>query len=218
MKRKLNLFGIFLIALFATSGLAVSTAAAGVLTATSYPVTPWSQAEGNIAFDFTGGEFVDYECGTMHLPSEALSGSTSTFVMHPVFTSCRHNFLETPITTTGCDFRFHIGETIGETGNYAGTVDLVCETGKSLGFPPIAGCEVKIDSQEEFGSVEFVNMSGAKSDFTIKWNVKGFQYTVVKDGFGCPYSGLGTKEDGDFTSPPATVENIAGSAGLQIEM
>jgi hypothetical protein len=219
MNRRLRILYLAMLALFVASGLTASTATAGTLSADSYPATLTAYgANDGVFFDFTEGEFVNYAC-KMHLSSETLQASSSTFVMHPVFTNCHLQHWETTVTTTGCDFRFHIGETTGESGNYAGTVDLVCEAGTSLKFSPIVGCQVEVHPQEELGSVEFINMAGSPSDFTIAWNVEGFQYTVIKDGFGCPYSGLGTKEDGDFTVfPQTTVEKTNGLNGVKIEM
>jgi hypothetical protein len=218
MTHRLGALSLGLLALFIASGLTASNAAAGVLTTSSYPAALTSETGKESVFAFTGsGNFVRYSCLRMQMSSGTFVEPVSTFSLHPVLTECSDGKVATPIPTTGCDFRFHIGETTGESGNYAGTVDLLCEAGKSLAFPPIGSCEVRVDPQEEFGSVEFINMAGSPSDFTINWIVEGFQYTVLKDGFGCPFPGTGTREDGDFTTPPTTVVSTNGS-GLKIEM
>jgi len=185
----------------------------GILKAPEYPATLGGGETAAFNFTNANGSF-KVSCSLS--VSGSLQQKSSTFALHPEFSECELAGLAAyPPTTSGCDFGFHLGTTSGES-SYSSRVDLDCKGSEGIVFPSMLNCIVVIDSQEEFGTVQVQNNGGLPNGITIEWNIEGFSYTVIKDGILCPFSSIGTKEDGDFTTKePMT---IGSSKGLEIEM
>jgi len=85
-------------------------------------------------------------------------------------------------------------------------VAVACPAGKSIQInAPATGttiCEVQVHAQTPGGNVAITNDT-AKGDVTVKANVTGIAYTVIKDGFGCPFAGTGPKTGASYTQHTA---------------
>lgn len=187
-----------------------------------YPAALHSTAVGGelpARMTFTDGSGLLLGCSTATM-NGTLGWARSTPGLHPEFSGCRalNSVSGATITTTGCDFRLHIGGKVGETGRYDGTVGIECETGKAITVVSHT-CEIQIDSQSARGTIEMSNVAGSPGDISVTWNVTGLVYTVVKDGFFCEMSGVGVKEDGDFTSTSTLTAKATGgeAIGLTVE-
>jgi hypothetical protein len=228
MNRKFKALGLAAVAALAIVAVAASMAQAsnpGKLMATSYPATlHGSQVEGeNHVFTLTDNSSLTTECTTATFTGTQKEAS-STSTVHPEYGKgggkCTAFLgLSATITTDGCNYLFHIGNTITPGGNWDGTVDIECEAGKSISI--VAGtCEVKVDAQNGLSTVEGINMAGSPSDVTVKANVKNIHYTVTKDGFLCPLEGVGKEFVlGDYTgNTTITAKDSLGNAeALTIE-
>lgn len=128
--------------------------------------------------------------GTLSKPAEQAT-------LHPTFEGCKaFGFLSATVTSTGCDFVFHVGEVVAETkvpgSEYAGTADIACETGKKITIVA-STCEATIGAQSGLGKVAYVNVFEATpEEFRIDFRGMAPTATKTKDGFLCPFSGTGT--------------------------
>jgi hypothetical protein len=187
-----------LVGLLVAGGILVSAAWGSHLHVSSYPATltgvPEGAKEEGTLSPYTFEEGMSAECWTEGT-SGSLSSASGTFSLHPTFSNCvALGFLEASIDTTGCDYYYELGETLGE-GSWSAEASLVCEEGKKLTLTA-ATCEIQIPAQA-LGTVEVNNASGSIfDDVLIVTDLKGIDYTKTKDGFGCPLKGTGEKSDG----------------------
>jgi hypothetical protein len=104
----------------------------------------------------------------------------------------------------GCDYLLHVSE--GSLDNYKGSGDLVCPAGKQVvGIGGAEVCVINIPPQVNAVQIEFINDTANKR---VEGKVTGsnIHYTVVKDGFGCPFGGTGTKSGAkSVQSQPALI-------------
>jgi len=124
--------------------------------------------------------------------------------VHPVYKECTAFGLPATITTTGCDYLFHIGA--ATTGGWHATKDIACSAGATIRIVAQT-CEVTVGQQSGLATSEVTNSggSGTAMDLLLHMSITGMNYTVVKDGIGCPLSGTGTFSKGDHTGT-ATIE------------
>ena len=78
-------------------------------------------------------------------------------------------------------------------------MDVVCPAGQSIKIAA-STCEVEIKSQNGLKNVKFITMTAAPMDLTIRYELTKIAYTVTKDGFLCPFGGVGAKADGEYTT------------------
>lgn len=191
-------FGItFLVALL------LSGISAGVTQAVPFFDTDVHVASLHGTSETPDGRFVTeagtVECSSAHYTGSVTDGS-STLTLSTEQTGCKaFGFLSATVTSTGCDHVLHLTETV-EHDWYKAHVDISCESGKSIKI--VAGtCEVAIDSQSGITTVDITDMTPGTnpSDITLKWTAGGINYTVLKDGIGCPFSGTGSKTGGQYT-------------------
>jgi hypothetical protein len=219
---------LFLAAILATTALLFATAEAakaGLLMTqgSQYPAMLGSASTesefpnaNNFASTEGGGYFVS--CSTLTMTG-TLGWARTTPALHPAFSGCKSSAgFGATITTTGCNFRLHLGATIGETGRYDGTASIECEAGKAITITSET-CETKIDPQAARSTIELGNVAGSPGHVSIKWSLKSIAYTVLKDSFGCQLNGIGTTSTGDFVSTATLTAKTAGGTpvGLTVE-
>jgi hypothetical protein len=143
MIRNLKALGILLAAVFAIGAVAASAASAqqGVLTADG-PVT-LDMTETGIGQNATTMFGEKIECqGTVYTghqynvtPHMPIPGPTTTITVTPHYNNANCTSFPGPhkatITMNGCDFVFHIGNTIG-ADLYAVFADIVCPAGQQI--------------------------------------------------------------------------------------
>jgi len=160
-----------------------------------YPATPHGSG-GQEKFALEAG---NVECTTTSYDGELKEAST-TLSLAPTYSSCKAFGFEATVTTIGCTYVFHIAEQAAED-KYAATLDIACEAGKAIKVAA-GSCEAEIPAQTGLEAVELVNDTEAtpKRDITFRPEVGGLAYTVLKDGFLCPFKGTGAKTGGSFTA------------------
>lgn len=209
MIRNLKALGLAVVAVLSMSAFVASAAQAEATTdkfkaeTGNYPVSfHGSSAAGNEVFTTEAGKV---ECASSYTGSAGEAAQTVT--SHPVYTGCKaFGFLEATVNTTGCDYTFNLTTKI-ETDKYVAHVDVHCESGKSIVITA-ATCEVNVGSHTGYTDVgiEVMTPASGHKDLTIDATVSGITYTVVKDGFGCPFNGTGAKNGGTYeTGSPVTV-------------
>jgi len=202
MGHKLKTLGVGVVAVLALSLVASSVAPAAQFTAAKYPTT----------FEPTGNEGTgkfETEAGTTQckkITTQAtLSSASSTATVNAAFSECTaFGFLATVVQMNGCYYTLHVSE--GSLDNYKGSGDLVCPTGKEVvGIGGAETCVIHIPEQVNAVQIEYVNKT-AEQRVEGKVTGSNIHYTVVKDGFACPFSGTGTKNGAKaIQSQPALI-------------
>jgi len=200
MIRKFKTLGLAMVAVLAMSAF-VASAAQAQYTASSYPTTAKATSE-------VGNDVFTTEGGTVECKSEfegTLSEASSLLTVKATYTSCKaFGFVSASVNMNGCAYVF---EQDGENSTLS-TATVECAGNASITV--VAGnCEIKIAAQGPLSSVATHN-NGAHVD--AKANVEGIAYTVVKDGFLCPFMGTGAKAGGIYTQIGAVtlVPTVAG--------
>ncbi|HST70743.1 MAG TPA: hypothetical protein VLI94_13940 [Solirubrobacterales bacterium] len=184
MIRKFKTLGLAMIAVLAMSAFVASTAQAQY-TASSYPTSVGMYtALGNDVFTTEGGTV---ECQGTY--GGHLNEASNSLTISPYYENCKaFGFVSATVTMNGCAYIFDRQSATSSTA----TVE--CATGNKIQV--IAGnCEVTIGAQSPTGSVATSNGAGFVN---VQANVTGIAYTVVKDGFLCPFGGTGSKTGGTY--------------------
>lgn len=143
MTRNLKALGLALLAVFAMSAVAASAASAqqGVLTSDG-PVT-LDMYETGVGLNATTMFGEKIECaGTVYTghqynvtPHMPIPGQTTLITVTPHYNNANCTAFPGPrkatITMNGCDFVFHIGNTVG-FDRYAFSADIVCPVGQKI--------------------------------------------------------------------------------------
>jgi hypothetical protein len=197
MIRKFKTLGIAVVAVLALSAVVASAASAANFTASSYPTSATaSSAKGNDDFKTEAGSV---ECKA-HFHVGPLTAASETVTVQPTYSECvAFGFVGATVNMNGCDYDFKVN----------GHVQLTCGAGKSVEIT--AGtCKVTIGAQETLKSVHLTNGAG---DITADAEVTEIPYTVVTDGFGCPFNGTGAKTGATYTqNNPVTVQSTNGAS------
>jgi hypothetical protein len=203
MIRKIKTLGLAMVAVLAMSALAASAASAGVteIEGGTSATLHGAQVENSHVFTLTDNSNLTTTCktATFSATGETANG-TSTIETHPEYSECTaFAGLTATVTTTGCNYLFHLGAETA-AGEFDGTVDIVC-TGENTIKITAGTCEVKVGSQTGLTAGTSTNSGGAGSSMDLLLHTKSskIKYSVLKDGFLCPLSGVGSYTESDYT-------------------
>jgi hypothetical protein len=215
MIRKIKAIGLALVAVLAM-GAVLAGGAQAEPTTDEFTAQDGTYPEAFHGSNGVGQEKFITEAGTVECAStftgEAAEAS-QTVVVYPHYTSCRaFGFLSATVNATPCDYLFHITTKTAEH-TYDGTVDVTCETGKTITITA-STCEATVGPQNGLSNVHFRTTTGTPNDIDVTAEVTGIAYTVTKDGFGCPFSGTGAKTGGKYESVSPTT--MTSSNGIDI--
>jgi hypothetical protein len=210
MIRKARIIGIAVVAVLALSAVVASAASANTfMTKNSvYPQTVEGSQSTAHVFTVTGQKVT---CKTAKFKGTATAAS-STQEVHPTYEGCTAFGFEASVTTTGCNYLFHLAA--GGSGSpQSGTVDIVCETGKSIVINAGFGtCEATVGAQTGLGGQTFTNTTvGGVEKIIVGTSTTGITTNVTKSSFPCPLStGLHNTANGDAAT--YTGETLVGTA------
>ena len=197
MTRKLKTLGVALVAVFALTAVMASAASAASYTSSSYPTTATAtSAAGNDVITTEGGSV---ECAS-HFEG-TLSAASSEWTITPTYTNCvAFGFVEASMT--GCKMKITASSTTSSTYHFTGTCTIITST-----------CHITISPQ---GPLSAVSLTNVGSDITFQKNVVNISYTVVKDGFLCPFSGTGAKTGATYKQGSAITFDAVNPATASI--
>jgi hypothetical protein len=165
-----------------------------------YPITvTGTSSKGNEVLTTEAGKV---ECAG-HLVAESEAGGN----IHPTYSSCTaFGFLSATMTTGSgsarCDFALDV--TSGSADAYSANTGIACSGGATIKVVA-STCEMTIGSQTPSGSTSLTSNTGSSpKTITIKPNLSGIAYTVLKDGIGCPFSGTGAKTGATYAASSGT--------------
>lgn len=191
------LISTLLVAL-ALTAVVTSSAAAANYTASKYPETMRASSPAwNVTLTTEAGKV---ECA--ELLEGTLSGASTDLTVNTNYSGCSaFGFLEASMS--GCKYTFT--QPSGSADFYTAKMDIV-----SACTIVTSTCHVTIPTQGPLSSVAFTNETAA-GDASVRANVTGIAYTVVKDGFACPFNGTGSKTGATYVhDSPVTFAPLFG--------
>lgn len=223
MTRNLKALGLALLAAFAMSAVAASSASAvkefhsdiepTVLTGTD---TPGTTSEFEIP-----GEEPTTCAGNHYEGTVATKTAKEITIEHTVTTPCDTGGITTHVAFNGCHYVFTLEEgifnTAGGTTHTRGPAHIVCPAGQSITLeitvPIFADCIVHIGAQTPtIPTVDYTNQgAGTTRDVEVVSTIKGIAYTVTGGGV-CPASG----HDAIFRAN-VTVQGFTDKAGTKYQ-
>jgi len=214
MIHKFKTLGLAMVAVLAMSAF-VASAAQAQYTASSYPTTGTATSTlGNDIFTTEGGTV---ECKSHFVGT--LSEASNTLTVTPTYTSCKaFGFAHATVNMNGCAYVFHrVAPEPPATVSTNSNVTVECpEEPEKKSIQILAGnCEVSVGAQGQLSTVETHN-SG--NHVNAKANVGGIAYTVLKDGFLCPFLGTGAKTGATYKQGlPITLAPVEGGTSVKVD-
>ncbi len=186
---------------------ASSGALADNYTASMYPTTETGTSPaGNDTLTTEAGNI---ECAAHY--EGTITASTGHKTVFVKTTECRaFGFLSATANMNECHYTYTT-----PTSTWAGLrshtlVHYKCK-GSSVVSVSAGSCEFTIGEQAPSGVVKFENNT-ASGDISMQAAVSGINYTVTKDGLGCPFSGTGAKTGATYIQhSPITVDSTNGA-------
>jgi hypothetical protein len=216
MTRNLKALGLALVAMLAMSAVVASAASAQSVPTQKFTAMDNTYPESFHGVNAAGQETFTTEAGTVECAS-TFSGTANAASQHivatPVYTGCKaFGFLNATVAMEGCNYTFQLTTTLTNPHRYQAHVNVVCPAGKSIKIT--AGtCVVTIGGQTGLTTVDLENRADTKA-VLVRPTVGGINYTVVTDGFGCPFTGTGAKTGATYTSHSATP--VSSTGGVHI--
>jgi hypothetical protein len=191
MIRNLKILGVAFAAVLALSAVAATVASAeGQVTCSSYPCKITGEsAVGNSTFITEAGAV---EC--QGHAEATINAPTSELTITGTATNCKaFGFLNATVNTNGCDGLSTTPKKLSAT-EWTATGHMLCPVGKTIEI--IAGtCKVTIGPQTPASAHTIITNTTAPTPDVVDLtgSATGVNYTVVTDGFGCPFAGTGAK-------------------------
>jgi hypothetical protein len=205
MNHRLRQLGVGLVAVLALSLAITSSAVAAQFTTTSYPTT--SKQTGSSAYGHATTEAGNVECSSASASATLSEASSTLTIVEGTSSGCKaFGGLSATISSNGCSSLVHVKEeTAADT--YKAAVDLLCPAGKTI-TTVTSTCETQVAPQNGNATVKLTNDT---EKGTVKVDLIGasVNYTVTKDGIGCPFSGTGAKVGG-FAQEKTGVISVEG--------
>jgi len=192
------------IALFAMRAPIAS--AAQLSTGGAPPVTVLGEQTGEHVLTIENG--LTAKCKKATFEGTMGAAQVATLEVIPAYSECSaFGFLSATITVNSCKYKFL--EPSG-AGPFTGNASIVCSGGEVMKI--VAGtCEVTIGSQENKSKITYKNQATSPSTILVESELSGLKYSKTKDGFLCPLSGTGVKEDGKYTGETTALGKKASS-------
>jgi len=209
MSRTLGILSTLAAVLALSAVMASAASALGTFTAGKYPTT-WTavSALGNDTFTVDG---VPVNCqahseGTLHGPSSHLLVTVN-------YTNCKLGALGASVATSSCQYTFETPAKV-KVDHYTAPVQMACVAGGSITIkaPAATGetCHIAVTPQTPVGGVTIVDNTPA-GDVTVQANIAGIHVHIIKDSFGCPLAGTGTRTNAAYSQKePVTYDSTNG--------
>jgi hypothetical protein len=211
MTRKFKTLGVALFAVLALTAVSASAASAANYTASGYPTT--GTAESTVGNNTVTTEAGTIECKT-HMEA-TLAAPSPTLTVKAAVTNCRaFGFLEATVQMNTCDYLFTEPKLI-KTHEYTAAVHVKCTNAASPITITAATCKLTIGEQSPSGHVIIINDTAA-GDVKVRAAMSGIKYTVVTDGFGCPFAGTGAKTGATATHHTAITFDSTNGAIIDV--
>jgi hypothetical protein len=192
MIRKLESLGLALVAVLAMS-VVVASAASAAPEFTGTGTATGSQSAGGETFTTSGGTVqCDSHFAVEKVGGGALGGAAQEVTVVPSYSNCvAFGFIGADIHENGCHYVLLATERRG-FGLYSHHVRLECPgTGGGIVITA-ATCEVKIPEEGNANLTRLTTINLANGTITTQWELTGWLANVLKDAFGCPFSGTGS--------------------------
>jgi hypothetical protein len=204
---KFKVLGMMLLAMLVLS----STASAANYTALKYPTTATGESGiGNGTFQSEAGTT---ECRT-HFEA-TLTGPSSQLTVKTNVPECAKafGFVSATVSMGSCDYLFTEATSTGPS-TWKAPVDIVCTNPSEPMTVTASTCKITFGSQSPGGGANITNT--AAGDVSVQVLLEKLNYTVVQDGFLCPFSGTGLKTDGKSIQHSAITFDSTNGTGIHV--
>jgi hypothetical protein len=187
MIRNLKALGLALVAVFALSAMAASSASADTFSAAAEPafLTGSQGLEKEDEFVVTNGIT---RCSVVKYDGQQATSPTTSVTLTPTYETCKSLGLSAVVDTNGCDYLFTINDTTHL--DTTGTIHIDCPTGQEITVtvaPPTAKCIIHVPEQTV--PVTYANAANGDIKATVDYN--GLTYSETKGtGLGACATGL----------------------------
>jgi hypothetical protein len=183
--------------------------------AVEYPTeVEGSSPRGAVVFKTEGGSV---ECDNEY--EGAIAKAASKLSLAVSFTGCSaFGFVAATVDAEGCDLVLHATEQVTED-EYGGHVDVECPAGDSIKVNA-SNCGMEVRPQSGRTSISLVDdpSAGSREDIAFTLAAKNFNYKVTKDGFLCPFGGIGPKTGGELTSSTIGIDGLASGPSVDFSV
>jgi hypothetical protein len=170
----------------------------------------------NLAYNMFVLQAGSVECGKATVSGQ-LAAASDTITLSPTYSECKaFGFSSATVATNGCTYTVALAGT--KSGNeYPGSMGISCPVGKAIEVTA-GNCTAAIGAQSSLSSLAAVNDTvSTPQRAEVKFSVKNLKYTVIKDGFACPFSGTGAKEGGAYNGP-TTIKAVSRPTGKAAQL
>jgi len=220
MRKRFAVLAVGVLAIVAVIGAVAAESHAANFTASGYPVSV--TAEGALGNDVIKTEAGNIECKSHFAGS--LGSSSSILALNPTYSLCKaFGFLSASVGFgDSCEYRLQSPFSPSNDATNS-LMEIQCLyfdvlKGEWVEYPIVvtAGtCEMKIKSQFSKTRVNFT-VNTAAGDLSMQFAVTGINYEVTKDGFGCPFGGVGAKTGATYTMGSAVTLDSTGGQTIDI--
>jgi len=208
---KFKAIGTAVVAVLAVNAVMASAAVAeGSYTASKYPTTVTGvSALGNSVFTTEGGTA---ECVTHY--EAAVTEPSSQLTTKSLISNCKaFGFVTATVTMGSCDHLFTTPTNTGTPGQWTVKIHVKCTNPAEPMWIIAANCELTVGEQSPGGHVIITNTAG---EVDVQATVTGINYTVIKDGFLCPFAGTGAKTGATYKHQKAV--NFKATNGASVDI
>jgi hypothetical protein len=170
------------LALLAVGAVATSAASAGTFTAGQYPATV--VGTNNVPHTITTN-LGTIECAPFF--HGKLEAAAEELTLEPGYGPCTLGAKEVHVDVNGCDYRAHVGETLGGD-KVRGTLDIVCPDGNVIDFEvtSIPVCHLTVPGQNGLSALTYTSQT-PPADVNLDFNLSELGYSL---DMGCPGPGV----------------------------
>jgi hypothetical protein len=183
---RIKTWGVAFAAMLALSAFAASAASAeGLYTASSYSATGTGTSPvGNDTFTTEAG---NVECKS-HFEGTLAKEASTSLTVKATYSECKaFGFATATVKMNSCDYLFTTPTTVTPPHVWTAKVHVKC-TEPSKPITITAGnCEVTVGEQSPEGHIIITDTTTVPRDVDVQATVTGIHYTVIKDGFLCPF-------------------------------
>lgn len=210
-----------LVAVLAISALTASAASAAQYKSSSSPVNLSGSQTSNHVFTIEGQ---NVSCTSATFAKNGLTTPANEVAkVVPIYSNCTTFGFAGSVNMASCNYNFDTPNA-GLTAN----LDLICSNNSVGSGTPVSGaggvtiimmvpggeCEVHMVSQNNKGTLTFVNNNPAAGDVLVKAAVTGLTMQITADNGLCPLSGPGTVNNATYSGEFA----LTGPLGVNVEV
>jgi hypothetical protein len=194
MIRALKTMGIALTAVFAVSGVAVSSASANPFFHSEFAGIFLTGGQTGAVANVLTTDLGEMKCKVVRFSGSQGAMTTTTMTLKPKYEECKVGMTNATVTLNGCAYTFHLEE---QAEPIEARMGIECPFAGGKIEIHVGECTITVPEQEPRKTVTFTNEGeGTTRSVVADLNVSGIHY--IEHGAGCA-SQTQTTENGTYT-------------------